>query len=160
MLSIYLHIHILKHTDVCCIAYNVCQDCFFIGVGSPMLLYFNLHFKSIRDSKPSGPRKRTGSWVCSSWYNLQSVFWIDLLFLMKLTCNRGYCCQFLSKNGHPLLLHFVKVLIVLLLRSHMVLNFNPNIINIFFCHWTFVPLAVLVESVSLVRLCIRGFHMV
>lgn len=144
MLSIYLYIHIiLKHTDVFCIAYNVCQDWF------PLELV--VRWSCISICILSGPRKWTRSWVFSSWYNAQGVFWIDLPFLMRLTCNGGSCCQFLSINGHPLLLHFVKVLIVLLLRSHMVLNFKQIIMNIICGPWTFAPLVVLVESVSLVR---------
>lgn len=49
------------------------------------------------------------------------------------------------------LLQFDKVLTVLLLRSHMVLNFKQILVNIICGPWTFAPLVVLVESVSLAR---------
>ena len=63
---------------------------------------------------------------------------------------------FLSRNDHaltgkPLHMLFVKVLIVQLLRSYMVLHFNPTIMNIIFCQWTFAHLVILDEPVSLVR---------
>lgn len=122
-----------------------------------MILYFNLHFKSIRDFQPRGPRgprKWTGSWVFSSWYNVQSVSWIDLFCFWWNWFATEVVASFCQKNGHALaskqaIMHFVKVLIVLLLRSHMVLSFKPIIMNIIFCQWTSKqPLAVLVESVS------------